>query len=59
MIDTEKTAAYATIVAPVTAIGISLADLTQVAQIAAYAGSALAGIGAFIYYMVKVFRKDK
>jgi len=56
---TEKTAIGAAIAAPILAAGVTVADVTAIAQIAAYVGSALGGLGAAIYYIVKAFRKDK
>ena len=51
MIVSEKVAATVAITAPLMTVGITLTDLTAVAQIAAYIGSTLAGVGAFIYYI--------
>lgn len=55
----EKIAAGAAVAAPLAAAGVTLADVEQIAQIAAFCGSALAGLGAFVYYMVRTFRKEK
>jgi hypothetical protein len=55
----DKIADTAAAAAVITTAGVTLGDVQQVAQILAYIGSALAGIGAFVYYMVKISRKEK
>lgn len=55
----EKIAIGVAVTAPVVAAGVTIADVTAIAQIAAYCGSALGGLGAAIYYIVKAFRKEK
>ena len=54
---TEKIANVAAVVSPIVAVGVTLADIVQYAQIAAYIGSAIGGIGAGIYYLTH--RKKK
>lgn len=52
----DKVAGTAAIIAPIVAASVNLSDMVQIAQICAYIGSALAGVGAFIYY---IWRRKK
>lgn len=47
----QHVADAATVAAPVVTVFASLANLHEAAQIFAFIGSGLAGIGAFIYYV--------
>lgn len=47
----QHVADLAAVAAPLVALGATLADLHEIAQIFAFIGSGLGGIGAFIYYV--------
>lgn len=55
---TDKLAGTAAVAAPIIAAGATLSDVAQIAQICAYFGSFAAGVGAAIYYLVKIRRKQ-
>lgn len=48
---TQHVADAAAVTSPIVALAASLADLHELAQIFAFVGSGLGGIGAFIYYV--------
>lgn len=47
----QHVADTAAVAAPVLAVAASLVDLHELAQIFAFIGSGLGGVGAFIYYV--------
>lgn len=47
----QTVADVAAVAAPIVTLAASLANFHEVAQIFAFIGSGLAGIGAFIYYV--------
>lgn len=47
----QHIADVAAVAAPVVTLAASLADLHEIAQLFAFVGSGLGGIGAFIYYV--------